>query len=275
MSSATAVRASCACIEPLEDRLLFSSPEQFKLLSLLGYNLKGASYTYKTTTNITTFADGQSQTTASVSAKTTVAVSPTKQVLDGRSSYIVKTTSTGDALGGTSGWASDATGTYSTATSASKDGVGLSVGLKGTRVAAQTVVVGQSYSDTGTFKGTFGGEGLGEMISGSFSGSASVNAKLFGREACTVGSKTYAYAVKGTIVIGLNGTIQMSVDGESIAIGMKAAKTFTFWAVPNKGVVKSTDQLVLNVSVTEQGTTQTAKITVISKAGLVSYVLPA
>jgi hypothetical protein len=267
---AASVRATRACIESLEDRVLLSSPEQFKLLTLLGYNAKGASYTYKTTTSISTVADGQSQS-STASAKTTVAVSPTKQVLDGRSSYIVKTSAAGDALGGTGGWASDSTGTYNTRTSMSKDGVGISVGLKGTRVAPQTVVVGQSYSDTGTFGGTFGGDGFGDIITGSFSGTTSVSAKLFGREAVTVGSKTYASAVKGVMVIGLNGAIKMSIDGESISIGMKAVKTHTFWAVPNKGIVKSQEQLALSVSVPGH---PTAKVTVISKSGLVSYVLP-
>jgi hypothetical protein len=269
MSSVTPVRASRACVEPLEERVLFA--EQFKLLSLLGYNIKGASYTYKTSTSIDVVADGQTESTTGVAAKTTVAVGTAKQVLDGKSSYIVKTTATGDAMGGTSGWASDTTGTYNTKTTVSKEGVGLSVGLKGTRVAPQTMTVGQSYSDSGTFSGSFGGDELGGLITGSFSGSVTANSKLFGREACTVGSKTYAYAVKGTIVLGLNGSVTMTVEDESITINMKATKTMTFWAVPNKGIVKATDQLVMNVTVPGQAT---AKITVISKAGLVSYVMP-
>jgi hypothetical protein len=271
MFTKSSVVASRPCIESLEERVLFSTAEEFKLLTLLGYNLKGAAYTYKTTSNVDVVANGETESTTGVVTKTTVTVDPTKQIIDGRSSYVIKQTSTGDGMSGTSAWASDATGTYNTRTNISKEGVGMSVNLHDTRVGAQTMVVGQTYSDSGTFKGTFGGDEFGGLITGSFGGNVSASAKLFGREACTVGSKTYTYAVKGTLTIGLNGSVKMTVDGESISISMKATQALTFWAVPGKGIVKSSEQLVMNVSVPGQ---VTAKITVISKAGLVSYVMP-
>jgi hypothetical protein len=138
-------------------------------------------------------------------------------------------------------------------------------------MAPKMMVVGTSYSDTGSFKGSFGGDMLGVTIAGSYGGKATASAKLFGRTSITVGSKTYAYAVKGVMVIGMNGTVTLSVDGESMSINMNATATRTFWAVPGKGVVKMQESFVMNVAVPGEAS---AKITVNTTSKLSSYVLP-
>jgi hypothetical protein len=257
-------------VEPLEGRLFCSAtPEKFNLISLLGYNLAGASYKYRT---MGTFDDGDPSDSTSETFSTKQTVGTKKQTYDGHASTIVKLSDTDPATTITGAWFGDSTGSYLLLRSVVTDEFNITEKLHDTRVGPKSMTVGTKYSDTGTADGSASFRVQGQTLNGTFSGTSSVTAKISGRQSVTVRGKVYSDAVKGTITTVLNGKLRVTIRGHSESAPITMTETQTFWAKPGVGAVRLQDKYVFSLTPPGEGT-KTATIT--ANSDLVSYVLPA
>jgi hypothetical protein len=256
-------------IQRLENRVLYStSPEQFDLLGLLGYDRRGASYKYRTTEEVDT-NDVIPAGPATFSSKLTVASA--QQLYDNHLSNVVKQAAASADITLKGAWFEDSTGTYSTARSLSAQGLTITTKLHNTRLAPQTMDVGTKYTDDGTMDGSVRIEVLDSPITGSFSGTTAASARLAGRQSITVRGTTYANAVKGFFSVVLSGTIKLTYKNQHTSGPARLAATTTFWAVPGIGVVKLQDDYTLKVTPRGEDTTS---VHIKATSNLISYVLP-
>lgn len=261
---------SLGLCEPLEGRQLLAvtvTSERFNLVSLLGYDRLGASYKYRTTATIEDSSLFGTGGTTTVSTK--LAVAKKRTTYDGHASNVVSVSAVDGSSKASSAWYQDSTGTYSMAQIQGNDALTISAKLHETRVAPKYLYAGKKYEDAGTFDGSFTAEVYGEVVTGTFKGASTASAKLFGREQITVRGKSYN-TVKGVYSIALNGTLKVSLYGESYSVKMKATTTQTFWAVPGIGVAKTQESMVLNVTPPGEAP-ETMRIS--GGSDLVSYVL--
>src|SRR5690349_18235644 len=202
-------------IEPLEGCVFFTAtPEKFNLFNLLGYNLAGASYKYRTTA---TFDDGDPSDASSEVLSTKQTVAANKQTYDAHAATVVKLTATSPATSITGAWFnSSSTGTLLLFRNLVGEDFLLTEKLHDTRIGPSSMTVGTKYTDTGTADGSLTFPVQGQTITGTFSGTSSVTAKIVDRESVTVRGKSYSNAVKGTLTIVLNGNIKAKYLGVSV-----------------------------------------------------------
>lgn len=257
-------------IEPLEGRVFFTAtPEKFNLFNLLGYNLAGASYKYRTTA---TFDDGDPADASSEVISTKQTIGTKKQTYDAHAATVAKLAASSPATSITGAWFnSSSTGTLLLFRNLIGEDFTLTEKLHDTRIGPASMTTGTKYTDTGTADGSLTFPVQGQTVNGTFTGTSSVSAKIVGRESVTVRGKTYSTAVKGTFTIVLSGNIKAKYLGVSITVPTKFTETQTFWAKPGLGAVRMQDTFVINLSPPGQSA---LKATIAANSDLVSYVLP-
>jgi len=259
------VGANVSLLEPLEPRCLLSgAPESYNLMSLLGYDRRGASWKYNT---VATYVDLDDQTTTrSQSTKVNIATAQAK--FDGQLSNVVKFYGPDVTL--TSAWYSNSKGTFQSLSFTSGAIGELNITLHDTKIAPKSMVVGQTYHDTGTFDGRINDDVLGESLTGTFSGNDTVTSGLSRHQ--TIRTKAGSYdAIKGSYEVTVTGKLKLNIAGETINVDFSADQNTVFWAVPNVGVAKH----ITSATVTYQAPDQDPFSTKLDEtSSLASYVLP-
>lgn len=257
--------ANTASLEQLEPRFFLSgAPESYNLMNLLGYDRRGASWKYNTTASYVDL-DGEIQT-RSQSTKVNIATAQAKY--DGQLSNVVKFYGPDVTLA--SAWYSNSKGTFQSLSFTSGAIGELNINLHDTKIAPKSMVVGQTYHDTGTFDGSFSGDVFGELLTGTFSGNDNVTSGLSRHQ--TIRTKAGSYdAIKGSYDITVTGKLKLSIAGKAFNIDFSADQSTVFWAVPNVGVAKH----IASATITYKAPDQDPFSTKLDEtSSLASYVLP-
>jgi hypothetical protein len=250
-----------AAVESLESRIHLAS---YNLMALTGYNRLGASWNY----DVSSVVSGTGGT-SSTSGTQTIGVKRTTGVYEGHNCNIIKTTGSGITM--TNAWYTDSTGTHCMGyVQASSLGT-INVRVHNTVIAPKAMTLGQAYSDAGTFDGTFKMSAQGTTIVGTLRGTTTARSQLYKVDPVTVPAGTFNNAIKGMQTLAMTGTMTITYEGATYRAQYSAKVPQTFWAVPNKGIVRSmTTGATINLTI--EGETAYAKI--VSTARLRSFGVP-
>jgi hypothetical protein len=218
-------------LEPLEPRTLMSA--SFNLVSLLGYNRLGSSWTYSVSD--TDVIDGK---THSGSGTATVGVSSKNATIGGVKSDLV-TLAIGK-LKLSAGWYTTSKGVFIDFSTESTSLGNISVSLNNTGVGPAAMVVGKTYTGKGTFSGSFSGTFKGQAYTATISGSDTISGELVGTKTVHVTAGTFTNAVQGNYTANISGKLVVKVAGRTLPGTFSATHEQTFYAVPNVGIVKFT-----------------------------------
>jgi hypothetical protein len=228
-------------LEPLESRTMMAAQE-FNLVSLLGYNNLGSSWTYNVSD--TDKIDGK---THSGSGTATVGISSKTATIGGIKSDLV-TLAIGK-LKLSAGWYTTSKGVFIDFSTESTSLGNISVTLNNTGVGPAEMVVGKTYTGKGTFSGSFSGVFKGAAYTATISGTDSVSGELIGTKSVHVPFGNFTNAIEGNYTASIIGKISVKVDGHTLPGSFSATHEQTFYAVPGVGVVKFTQVDDANVDV--------------------------
>ena len=233
--------------------------ETYNLMSLLGYDQLGASWSYDTEYSVK-----QGSTTNSGSDTLTVSVGDGTTRLDGRPCNNI-TVEGAQATVKTAWYTAPRLG-VNQMLSASTNNLGtVTARLHGVRLSPATMIIGRRYADSGTFNGTFRMESGARVYTGSLSGQARAASQLLGNEHVVVPAGEYD-AVKGKYLVRLGGKLRIRYRGKTYTANYTSVVSQNFWAVQGNGVVKSEMTATTIVSVPGEGrqkvvTTTTSELT--------------
>jgi hypothetical protein len=218
-------------VEGLESRLLMSAA-QYNLVSLLGYNELGSSWTYNVSDTIVT--DGK---TSKNTGTGTVSVSSKQTKVGANKSDLVTLVIGKLKLG--AAWYTNSKGVYIDLTTEDTSIGTVSLQLNNTQVGPAEMVVGKTYTGKGTFSASFSGKILGHSYTATISGSDSISGELSGNATVHVPAGTFSTVV-GNYDATIKGKISVVTEGVTFPGTFSATHEQTFYAAPNVGVTKFT-----------------------------------
>ena len=235
------VRSSQESFRFTNAELFASTPDMYRMEDLRRYDVPGAWWTYDAS---------YSGSLGSGTGTGTVSVDDQTVMIDGHECTVVGSETMGTEM--SIAWYTDGTGTHATAWGFDSDFGDMEFYLDSPMVAPEYLRMGQQYTDSAPFAGDWILEYYGDSIIGNVSGTADVSSKLVGHEQITVPTGTYL-AVEVQLSIALQGTIEMSLWGQTYTGTFTATQQQTWWGVPEIGAVRADTSMTVSVSVAGAG----------------------
>lgn len=226
--------------------------QSYSLMTLLGYDQRGASWKYASEVTATT-SDG----TGTVTGKSTVSIARKQKLYAGLKSNVVVSSAKGSKV--TTAWAQGVDGTQQTFFSTKVGPGSMKFQVISAVAAPQTLVPGETHTDSGEIVGTFKIRLGGRSLTGQVTGTADCATTLLaGTTEVVVAPGTYETHQILTS-FSFEGAITFRYRREEIVINLSGEFEQTAFAAPGIGIVKA--EMAMTMTVEYDGDSETAQVT--------------